>query len=97
MSQVSTIATSEVNAPTIGAENANPNTDSVVLLKAKDGSEENLICSENLRSESSTPVKETIVDQPAPVIQIAGKDSQQAFLDGLRLLCDCCPVDSTHT
>lgn len=72
MSQVGTIANSEVSSAIIGAENANPNAESAILLKVKDATEENLICSENLRSESSTPVKEIVEEQPAAESQPAG-------------------------
>ena len=72
MSQVATISNSEVSSAIIGTENANPNAESVVLLKVKDNTEESQICSENLRSESSTPVKEIAEEQPAAENQIAG-------------------------
>ena len=72
MSQVATISNSEVSSAIIGTENANPNAESAVLLKVKDNTEESQICSENLRSESSTPVKEIAEEQPAAENQIAG-------------------------
>jgi hypothetical protein len=72
MSQVATISNSEVSSAIIGTENANPNAESAVLLKVKDNTEESQICSENLRSESSTPVKEITEEQPAAENQIAG-------------------------
>ncbi len=68
MSQIATLNNSEAT----GAENANPNSESVVILKSKDESAENLICSENVRSESSTPVKENHEEQPAANNQPAG-------------------------
>ena len=79
MSQVATIANSELDTATIGAENTDPNTGSAVLPKAKENTEENLICSENMRSESSTPVKEIVEVQPAPENQIAGNSFSRSF------------------
>ena len=72
MSQVATISNSEVNSAIIGTENANPNAESAVHLRVKGNTEESQICSENMRSESSTPVKEIAEEQPAAENQIAG-------------------------
>jgi hypothetical protein len=72
MSQVATISNSEVNSAIIGTENANPNAESAVHLRVKENTEESQICSENMRSESSTPVKEIAEEQPAAENQIAG-------------------------
>jgi hypothetical protein len=71
MSQIATLNNSEATGAIIGAENANPNSESVIL-NSKHESAENLICSEKLRSESSTPVKETHEEQPAANNQSAG-------------------------
>jgi hypothetical protein len=71
MSQIATLNNSEATGAIIGAENANPNSESVIL-NSKHESAENLICSEKLRSESSTPVKETHEEQPAANNQPAG-------------------------
>jgi hypothetical protein len=80
MSQVATITNSEAIAAVIGAENVDPNALSEVHEKKKDLSEENLICSENFRSESSTPVKEIVEDQPVLANQIAGNLSLFFFV-----------------
>ena len=72
MSQIATLNNSEATGAVIGAENANPNSESVVILKSQDESAENLNCSEKLRSESSTPVKETHEEQPAANNQLDG-------------------------
>ena len=72
MSQVATISNSEVNSAIIGTENTNPNAESVAHLKVKESTEESQICSENMRSESSTPVKEIAEEQPAAENQNAG-------------------------
>ena len=71
MSQVATVVNSEVTGAIIDAENANPNAESPALLKAKVDSAE-LLISENLRSESSTPVKEILDDQPVAAKETAG-------------------------
>ena len=63
MSQVATVVNSELTGAVIDAENANPNAESPALLQAKVDSAE-LLISENSRSESSTPVKEILDDQP---------------------------------
>jgi hypothetical protein len=72
MSQIATLNNSEATGAIIGAENANPNSESVVILKSQEESAENLICSENVRSESSTPVKEIHDEQSAANNQLAG-------------------------
>jgi hypothetical protein len=64
MSQVAAVADSEVVSAIINAENTDPNAESVAVLKKTDESAQLLISSENLRSESSTPVKEIPEDQP---------------------------------
>ena len=61
MSQIATAVNSEAAAFAINTENANPNSETVVVLKAKDM--ELPICTENLRSESSTPVKDVLESQ----------------------------------
>ena len=64
MSQLATVVNSELTRAVIDAKSANPNAVvSPALLKAKVDSAE-LLISENSRSESSTPVKEILDDQP---------------------------------
>ena len=70
MSQIATAVNFEAAAVAIGTENANPNAESMAVLKAKDV--EHPICTENLRSESSTPVKDVIEAQLIATNQPAG-------------------------
>ena len=72
MSQVATVVNSEIISALNSAENTDPNAESVIPLKTKDESAEHPICTENMRSESSTPVKEIIEDQQISVNQPAG-------------------------
>ena len=51
-------------------ENANPNAESISVLKAKDV--EHVVCTENLRSESSTPVKDNVEAQLVATSQPSG-------------------------
>ena len=69
MSQVATVVNTEVVGALNGAENTDPNAESVVLLKTKDESAEH---TEKMRSESSTPIKEVLEDQQASTNQPAG-------------------------
>ena len=78
MSQVATVVNSELTGAVIGAENANPNAESPALLKAKVDSAE-LLISENSRSESSTPVKEIIDDQPIASDKTAGNNTAACY------------------
>ena len=70
MSQIATAVIPEAAAVVIGTENANPNAESVAVLKAKDT--EHAVCTENLRSESSTPVKEIVEAQIVATSQPSG-------------------------
>lgn len=78
MSQVATVVNSELTGAVIHAENANPNAESPALLKAKVDSAE-LLISENSRSESSTPVKEIIDDQPVASDKTAGNNTAVCY------------------
>jgi hypothetical protein len=84
MSQVATVVNSELTGAVIGAENANPNAESPALLKAKVDSAE-LQISENSRSESNTPVKEILDDQPVASDKTAGNDT--AFCYPFHVFC----------
>ena len=70
MSQIATAVIPEAAAVVTGTENANPNAESVAVLKAKDT--EHAVCTENLRSESSTPVKEIVEAQIVATNQPSG-------------------------
>jgi hypothetical protein len=70
MSQIATAVIVEAAAVAIATENANPNAESMAVLKAKDV--EHPICTENLRSESSTPVKDVLEAQLVATNQPAG-------------------------
>jgi hypothetical protein len=74
MSQVATVVNSELTGAVIDAENANPNAESPALLQAKVDSAE-LLISENSRSESSTPIKEILDDQPVASDKTVGNDT----------------------
>jgi hypothetical protein len=70
MSQIATAVIPEAAAVVIGTENANPNAESISVLKAKDV--EHVVCTENLRSESSTPVKDNVEAQLVATSQPSG-------------------------
>jgi len=70
MSQIATAVIVEAAAVAIATENANPNAESMAVLKAKDV--EHPICTDNLRSETSTPVKDVLEAQLVATNQPAG-------------------------
>jgi hypothetical protein len=87
MSQLATAVLPDAINVAAGAENADPNSTIVVVLKAKDESAE-LICSENMRSESSTPIKELVDEQLVVTEQLTGTAfNPSIFVHCISLVC----------
>jgi hypothetical protein len=93
MSQVATVVNSELAAAVVDAENANPNAESPALLKAKVDSAE-LPISENSRSESSTPVKEILDDQPVAADKTVGNKTDGFIVATVPFMYSACVNDS---
>ena len=82
MSQIATAVIPEAATVVIGTENANPTAESVSVLKAKEM--EHAVCTENLRSESSTPVKEIVEAQIVATSQPSGNCLKIIFFESQR-------------
>ena len=94
MSQLATVVNSELTGAVIDAENANPNAVvSPALLKAKVDSAE-LLISENSRSESSTPVKEILDDQPVAADKTVGNKTDGFIVATVPFMYSACVNDS---
>ena len=95
MSQVATVVNSELAAAVVDAENANPNAESPALLKAKvDSVSAELPISENSRSESSTPVKEILDDQPVAADKTVGNKTDGFIVATVPFMYSACVNES---